>query len=197
MPDTPSLTIIKQFTYRDQPEEWSNTYHFSGTTPVNEAAWETLARAVANLEKNVLTSNTKIVGAYGYIAGQEASVFQANWLGPPDTAIVGSLTWDVSVMCPGDAAATVRWYTGQKNSKGKKIYCRKYFHDVARKSTDPDEVNATWMTNYATLAAGLIAGTLPGGVKYCGPQGAVLQDPAASPYVTTRTLKRRGKRPLP
>src|SRR6266576_2358533 len=38
----PSLTIVKRFNYRgDVDEEFSNTYHFSGTTPADAAAWKT------------------------------------------------------------------------------------------------------------------------------------------------------------
>lgn len=196
MPDTASITVIKKFTYRDQGEEWSNTYHFSGPTPADSAAWKTLADAIIAKERTFLSTHTKFVRAYGYEPGNESSVWQWNYEGPPDTSVAGVSTWAASAFAPGDAAMTVRWYTGELSSPGgKKIYCRKYFHDVEMNPADPDEVAPSVLTSLNTFGAGMIDGSLPAGRKYCGPQGAVLSAPAANPYITTRTLKRRGKRP--
>jgi hypothetical protein len=66
---------------------------------------------------------------------------------------------------------------------------------VISSATDADKVDTTWITAANTFGAKMIDGTLPGGAKYCGPQGAVLSAPEASQWLTTRTLKRRGKRP--
>src|SRR5436190_17520004 len=60
------LTIIKRFTYRGQPEEWSNHYQLSGSTPADSAAWRTLFDALVTQEKNIYSSNTVVVGGYGY-----------------------------------------------------------------------------------------------------------------------------------
>lgn len=196
MPDTPSITIVKKFTYRGQPEEFSNTYHFSGTVPTTEASWKTLADAIIAAEKLTVTSLVTFVRAYGYEAGNEHSVAQIDYAVPPNTVVAGSYTAPASGAAPGDTVATVRWYTGELNSRGKKIYCRKYFHNVYVGAPTPDTLITAQSTLFATFGAKMIDGTLPGSVKYCGPQGAVLQAPEVSPWVTTRTLKRRGKRPL-
>lgn len=195
MPDTPSIVMVKEFPYRGQNEEWSNKYHFSGTTPANAAAWKALADALGAAEAGIFTTQTKIVRAYGYEAGNDIAVWSFDYRGPPDTTIPGTLTFGASSAAPGDAAATIRWYTGAVNSRGKKIYCRKYFHDVKEHSTTRDALDTSQQGNYATFAAKVIDGTLPGSFRYCGPQGAVLSSPSVSPWITTRTLKRRGKRP--
>jgi hypothetical protein len=196
MPDTPSLTLIKEFTYRGSAEEWSNTYHFSGTVPSSDALWKALADAWIAEEKKVVNTSTTYVRAYGYEAGNESSVWQHDYTTPPQTPVTGTYSMSASASTPGDAAAMIRWYTGQLTSPGgKKIYCRKYFHGVAYNSPDPDQVDAGWVTRGNTYGAFVIGGTLPGSVKYCGPQGAVLSLPVVSSYLTTRTLKRRGKRP--
>jgi hypothetical protein len=96
---------------------------------------------------------------------------------------------------PGDVAATIRWYTGELSSRGKKVYCRKYMHDVWQDTASYDDLISQQRTLFLTFANKMIDGTLPGGVKYCGPQGAVLSAPQVNQYLTTRTLKRRGKRP--
>lgn len=195
MPDTPSITIIKRFTYRDQPEEFSNTYHFSGTTPVDRAAWKVLADAIITAERAATLSNVSFVGAYGYEAGTEHSVAQLDYdIAPDAPALAGTLAVTDN-RCSGDVAATIRWYTGAYSSRGKKIYCRKYMHGVMASTADQDELATPQRTAYQTFAAKLIDGTLPGGFKYCGPQGAVLSAPLVATYLTTRTLKRRGKRP--
>jgi len=188
LPDTPSITIIKSFYYRGHDEEYSNKYHFTGTTPANATAWLALADAIIAAEKLTLDAQTSWTRAYGYEAGNENSVWQYAW--PTPVTGTASLTGTRS---PGDVAATMRWWTGQTNSNGKKIYCRKYFHAVAHQ-TLPDLLDAAQKTKFETFGAKLIDGTLPGSFKYCGPQGATLQAPVCNQYLTTRTLKRRGKR---
>lgn len=195
MPDTPSITIQKRFTYRGFPEEFSNTYHFSGTTPVDRAAWKALADAIIAEERKTVASNVTFVGAYGYEAGNENSVAQIDYDVAPDApAIAGNASLS-GMGLPGDVAATIRWYTGASSSRGKKIYCRKYMHGLVQHASDIDKVNAAQLALFNTFAAKLIDGTLPGSFKYCGPQGAVLSAPTTNQWLTTRTLKRRGKRP--
>lgn len=197
MPDTPSIVLVKRFTYRGQNEEFSNKYHFSGTTPVDTAAWKALADAMITAEKPTVDSRVSWVRAYGYVAGNDNSVAQIDYTLPPNTVVSGTAALTAGYETPGDVAATVRWYTGALNSRGKKIYCRKYLHGVMRHATVPDQLNAVNSVALATWAAKLIDGTLPGTFRYCGPQGAVLSAPAVDPWLTTRTLKRRGKRPRP
>ena len=195
MPDTPSIVLVKRFLYRGQNEEFSNKYHFSGTTPANEAAWKALADAIIAAEQPTVTSAVSWVRAYGYEAGNENSVAQIDYTIAPNTVVSGTLAIGTGVTTPGDIAATIRWYTGQINSRGKKIYCRKYMHGALHLNTDQDIIFPAQKTAMGTYAAKLIDGTLPGSFKYCGPQGAALSLPVVDQYLTTRTLKRRGKRP--
>jgi hypothetical protein len=195
VPDTPSLTIIKRFTYRDADEDFSNTYHFNGTTPANPVDWKTLTDAFIAEERKTVYANVKFVGAYGYEAGNESSVWGIDYTMPPNTALAGTGDFAPGAFAPGDTAATIRWSTGAKNSRGKWIYCRKYMHGVFMNPSDADELNVSQKSAFATFAAKIISGTLPGSFRYSGPQGAVLSTPVVNPYLTTRTLKRRGKRP--
>lgn len=191
MPDTPSITIVKKFTYRGLAEEWSNKYHFSGPVPADTAAWKTLADAIIAAERPCVSSVTTFVRAYGYAAGNDFSVAQIDYTLAPAVVLAGSYSTGGQVPSPGDVAAWVRWYTGA-SANGKKIYCRKYFHDVYTSAAD--QLATAQKTAMVTYAGKMIDGTLPNGVKYCGPQGAVLSNPAVGSFVTTRTLKRRGKR---
>jgi hypothetical protein len=198
MPDTASLILVKEFPYRGAAEEFSNKYHFEGTVPATPEAWETLAEGWIQEERKIYTSAVKFVRAYGY----EPSSDHANWVMdytvPPETPLQGTFVGEAgSSIAPGDAAATVRWDTGMWNTRGKKIYCRKYFHGVSQSAASHDTVDPTQVAAYNAYAAVVISGFFPGSVKYCAPQGANLSSPVTSQWITTRTLKRRGKRPLP
>lgn len=198
MAATGRITIVKRFTYRDALEEWSNQYWFTGTKPTASGSWKTLADAIINAEKPFLHSQVKFIRAYGYDADDtkpDPAEWTHDYLGPPDTSLAGSKGYLAADAAPGDAAAVVRWFTGRYNTKGKKIYCRKYFHGFFMSLSDPDEVDSTTKTEMQTYAAKMIDGTLPGGVKASDRLGSTLTDPIAMPYITTRTLKRRGKRP--
>lgn len=191
MPDTPSITINKEITYRGLPEITGNTYHFSGTKPTTDAGWHDLALAIWNAERTFLDGTTKFVGYLGYDAGNPHAVSIKNYNEDGTTKPTGALS-GLATKAPGDMAVWVRWTTPERTSRGKRIYLRKYFHEVPY---EEDAVPSSTKALMLTYANKMIDGTLPGGVRVCGPQGAVASMPYVSPWVTTRTLKRRGKRP--
>lgn len=195
MPESGGITIVKRFIYRDADEEWSNKYLFTGTKPTASGTWKTLADAIIDQEKLLVSQRTKFIRAYGYAPGADVSEWQHDYLGPPDTSITGVPAWSAANAPQGDGAAVVRWFTGRYSSRGKKIYCRKFFHDIPTSTTDPDEVNPTVLGYLNTYAAYMISGSLPGSVKVSDKEGSTLTDGRGMPYMTTRTLKRRGKRP--
>lgn len=195
MPDTPSITLVKRFTYRGQPEEFSNTYHFTGTTPATDAAWKALGQAIFAGEGNLYRTSVKLAKIYGYNAGNEQSVYQQDYIGNGETEPQGLITNTAgTILLPGDSAGWLRAKIGV-SSKGKKVYIRKYYHGVFVPDTGGDQLAVGWKQNAENLGTLLLGGTLPGGFKWCGPQGQTATNPVASTFATTRTLKRRGKRP--
>lgn len=198
MPDTASVVLIKEFTYRGEAEEFSNTYHFEGTVPASPEAWKTLIDGWIAEERKIFRNTVRFVRAYGYEPGSNHANFVIDYEVPPNTVATGQLSPVVgSNPAPGDAAATVRWNTGEYNSRGKLVYCRKYFHGAWADASNGDLLDANQKAAMDAYAAVLISGFFPGSAKYCGPQGANLSSPLTSQWITTRTLKRRGKRPLP
>lgn len=196
MPDTPSITIVKAFEYRNDPnEKWSNTYHFSGTTPTGVAGWKALADAIIAKERTFLMDNVRFVTALGYEAGNPNAVQIIDYTVAPNTVVTGAISGTEGDRAPGDAAQWVRWNTGTRNSRGKYVYLRKYFHGFPLTQSDADTASAASRAAMATYAAQMYDGTLPGGAKICGPQGDDVIAHLVGPFVTTRTLKRRGKRP--
>lgn len=189
------LTLVKRFPYRGDPlEEFSNTYHFKGGPPGDDPSWTVLMTDVVNLEKPILRPDVLFVRAYGYDSDDPHAhhVFAHDFTvpGPPPA---GSSALGGNLMA-GDQASLVWWKTDKLSSRGKPIYLRKYFHHGHVDTTSGDNLLASYraaLQNYST-AANLIHGGLRGRRQ---DSNVVLSD--ASPFVTTRTLKRRGKRPLP
>lgn len=192
----PALVVVQSFLYRGQPEEWSNKYHFSGSAPGDSASWLALADAVIAAKRPTQTSETTFVRAYGYNDGDNPSVWSHDYTvpGPP---LAGSLsTVGLGPQCPGDSAAWIRWPTAKRNSKGKIVYARKYFHGVHQQDVSLIDVLATnQSTAMLTFATKCIDGTISAVFHLCLPDGTACETPIVSYWLTTRTLKRRGKRP--
>jgi hypothetical protein len=199
------VTLVKQFTYRgDASEEYSNTYWFSGSTPADAIAWKALADAIIAQEKTCYPAGVKVVRAYGYDSPNDTDGEHAAWsydyLGAAES-VVG--TWATGTFIPqgGDAAVWVRWRTTRRTSPGGKlIYLRKYFHPAYGPSTGGDTIASTLKTALAAFGVKMIDGTLPSARKLCAMHHTedaadfAADDVEACSFITTRTLKRRGKR---
>lgn len=198
MPDTDSITIVKRFSYRGTDEEWSNSYHLDGVTPTTDAEWKTLADAIIASEKTCVGSHVTYVRAYGYEAGNEHSVSTVDYVALGGTLVVGTGSGNTgNSKNAGDVAACLRAKRATKSVKGKPVYARKYFHGVAHATATPDAVGPDYKPAIVAHGAKMLDGTLPGGMKWVAPQGEALSNPQCNPFMTTRTLKRRGKRPTP
>jgi hypothetical protein len=184
------------FTYRGQREIWSTTYHLSSQPPLT-ADWITLSTAVWNMEKLFLASDVQVEGARGYNAGEPPILVWEDDVSPPGQGgIPGTFVPPGgSNHTPGDAAGWIRYTTTQKTSRGKPIYLRNYYHGMYT-DANGDTIVAAQLTAMSNLATQWVTGFSVSGVLYrrAGPRGAIAQGHAQSAYVTTRTLKRRGKR---
>ncbi len=194
------LTLVKRFTYRgDASEEFSNTYHFSGTVPADSTAWKALADALILKEKLLYSANAAVVRAYGYDsdADDAHAVWAWDYLAA-GTTVAGTLT-SSNAPTAGDQAVWIRWKTSRLNSKGKPIFLRKYFHCVfgaGLTSAGVDQVDPGWNTKALAFGAAMHDGTfLDARVITARGHSDTILNHGASTYITTRTLKRRGKRP--
>lgn len=203
------LTVIKRFfRHGVQNEEYSNTYWFTGGPPADDTAWRTFFDAVVTSEKAIYLSSCQVIRGYGYNddsghkpgdTGDVApAVFSVDLTVAPNTVVNGSLALGTGIIAPSDAAVWARWKTSRRtNPGGKPIYVRKYFHPaIATDSNNSDQVLAAQKTALTTHATKMQDGTLPGARKIttCGVNDVILAVGASS-WITTRTLKRRGKRP--
>lgn len=192
------LTLIKDFQYRDLAgEQFSNTYCLRDQPPADSASWYVLATDIIGHEKALFPSTVRYVKAIGY--NDDAKDAQAVWSHDFITAgdtIPGIGTF-LGQAGAGDQAAFVWWKLDHKSTKGKSVYLRKYLHHPYVQAADPDHLDNGYITALQTFANDM-AGAAPsvhGGIRArTGTWGVI--DKNANPWVTTRTLKRRGKRPL-
>jgi hypothetical protein len=192
--DTPSITIIKTFTYRSAPEEFSNRYHFTGMVPADAGDWHDIAVALGTMEASVYTSNVSVVRAYGYLSDGTDAVATIDFTVSPLSPLAGT-AGPIGTAAPGDDAMVCRWKTARVSSKGKPIYLRKFFHGVHLDDTDSDSVNATQLTALQAFAEDALSPWGSTDAVLAGPDGVTPANPFALPLITTRTLKRRGRRP--
>jgi hypothetical protein len=191
------LTIIKRFPYRgDTTEEFSNQYWFTGGAPADGAAWLALANAVIAQEKTCYPGTTTVVAAYGYDSDVDGAhaVYTLDLHAAP---VAGTLSYGTGTRAPGDAAVWVRWKTSRLNTKGKAIYLRKYFHPATvLGDSGPDTVTTAQVTALNAFGTKCYDGSLSGTrtITARGHTDTILSR-SSSANATTRTLKRRGKRP--
>lgn len=194
------ITLVQQMTYRgDTTEEWSNTYHFRNAPPTDDTAWQAVFDGLANHVKTILPDTGKIVRAYGYNDdGDKPTTVYVHDYELAGTAIAGTYSpTGTDFPMAGDQAAFSWWKLNKRNSRGKWIYLRKYWHDGFCDFADPDRLGPGYLTALDALTLELDegGGAFQGGIRARKHSEAVF-DHGVSPYTTTRTLKRRGKRPL-
>jgi len=194
------------FTYRDVPtEEFSSKYWFKAPPPSADADWMSLVNSVKNLETNIFPNTVTFQRAYGYNDDDPKAnaVFVHDW-NIPGPAPPGTMAGTGAPMA-GDQAGLVEWKTEHKNTRGKLIYLRKYLHAGHIDTLDRDRLDGNYITALQTYGDGIRV--LHGGLTNASSKASSSngQDwpggshtaigTLVSPWVTTRTLKRRGPRP--
>jgi len=198
MASATGLTVVKKFTYRgDATEEWGNTYWLTDAPPATSAEWRILFDNFVADERTVYSAGSKVVRGLGY--NDDTPKAHAVWtvdLEALGQEVPGSLTSASTVHFAGDQAGVVEWRTERKNTRGKWIYLRKYFHGGFVSPVDQDRLAGETAAAYAAWGQMLFDGSGSAG-RQIRSQKQV--EPLAShqhiEFVTTRTLNRRGKRP--
>lgn len=192
-----SIRLNKSFAYRGSPEIWSNTYHFTGTAPSSDANWDALIDALVTAEKAIHHVTTTVVYASCYTADHTPAAHTRDFNNAPDTPVPGTLSLVPSAtlnISAGDQAAWIRWKTDHRDSRGHQVYIRNYYHGI--QVTPPDTIATAQRTAMATFGAAMVTGFIGGTYKIADLQGDPCNTPTVPTFITTRTLKRRGKSPL-
>lgn len=194
------IVIVKSFPYRGNVlEEYSNGYKLSGDPPTTNAAWRSLFDLIVAQEKTLYASSTKVIKGYGYNSFDENrnAVWTVDLRVLPDVVVAGTYVIGSESFGPGDTANWVRWGLDRLNSKGKRIYLRKYFHPAIFSGGTPDVTSATWRTAAAAFGQFMRGFSTNPARAITDELGTNVINHMASINTTTRTLKRRGKRPVP
>jgi hypothetical protein len=192
------VTLITKFTYRGQGEEYSNQYWFSGTEPADATAWKALADAIIASQKTIIDPTASLVRAYGHNNPDPhaANVWTWDYLAA-STSVAGTFAPGTALPMPGDCAVWIRWKVNRLSSKGKPIYLRKYYHPAYSPVGGGDAIYANLKTALDLHGTKMMDGTLPSSRHVVSPLHGddTIAFRSSSAYITTRTLKRRGKRP--
>lgn len=187
MAATPSVKVVKSFSYLGVTRQWSNRYHFNGGTPADTAHWNTLFDAITTAEKAIHTSQVTIVEALGYAAGSEVPVATKTY------SLAGTGAWSGLPLAPGDAAVLLRWATTARTAKNHPIYLYNYFHGGRMNAAGGGDAVATAETSaIGTYAAAWISGFSDGTTSYVrsGPNGATATGYIVKPNFTHRDFPR-------
>jgi hypothetical protein len=187
MAATPSIKVIKQFSYRgNATKQFSNRYHFNGGTPADATHWTTLSDAIVTAEKAVYTSGVTIVGTIGYAAGSDVPIFSKTY------STAGILAVGTGSTAPGDCAALVRFGTTARTPKNHPIYLFNYYHGVLRDASSQDLLFSSQKSAMQTYANSWISGFSDGTltVVRAGPNGATATGQLVNQYLTHRDFPR-------
>lgn len=193
MPVIKVITVKRLDTYRGKnDEEWSNGYHLLGDVPADTAAWDELLDQMIVLERSILGTTSKIVRAYGY-ADPALFVTRGRDIAAENAGVglPGAPLQTGSRLAAPDMCALVRFRAGQ-TTKGRPSYVMKWYRSqFAAENGHGLDGAATIQTQLAKL----VDGWLPGQRKLCDPQGTLAGGPTVRPYLYSRDVKRRGRRP--
>lgn len=182
MAATPSLKVVKSFTYRGVPRLWSNRYHFNGGTPADSAHWTTFSDAVVTAEKAAQPTSVTIVQTVGYAAGSDVPVFTKTY------STAGTFSTSGLSDTPGDCAAMVRYATTARTPKNHPVFLFNWYHSAWYTGAVPDTLAPAQVTALSTYAGTWISGISDGTNSYvrAGPNGAT----ATGSVVNTHILHR-------
>lgn len=186
MAATPSLRVVKSFTYRGVPKHFSNRYHFNGGVPANDSAWHTLMDAVTTAEKAIYDNTVQIIQAVGYAAGSEVPVSTKTY------SLNGTAVWSGPSVVPGDVAGLIRYATAARSSKNHPVYLFNYYHGVVANGANRDQLFTAQNTAFGVYAAAWLSGFSDGSTSYvrAGPNGATATGYLVEAFLTHRDFPR-------
>lgn len=186
MAATPSVKIVKSFSYRGETKLWSNRYHMNGGSVPDQSHFNTLADAIVTAEKAIYKSDVTIVSAVYYAAGSDLPVYSKSY------STAGTLVTTGMYAGPGDAAALLRYSTAARTAKNHPVYLYNYYHrPMATTGTYGDSLDTTYVAAINTYAGSWMTGFSDGATTYvrAGPNGATATGHSVNAYFRHRDLR--------
>lgn len=181
-----SIKVVKSIPWKGGTQQWSNRYHFDGTTPVDSAHWTTLSDAIVAAEKPCFNSFIKIVETVGYDVGSDVPVFSKLY---GSVACTAAFSGDVQA---AEVAALVRLNTLTRTSKNHPLYLFNYYHGAyCNSASSNDTLLAAQKTALTTYANAWLTGFSDGAVTHhrTGPNGDLATAVTVESFVTHRDFR--------
>lgn len=170
---------------------WSQSFYVSGTIEHSAADAEAAALMLASPALLLASNRTSLVQFNYYPAHSLVSTVVKIYAPGDHPGTAGA--YDVAPQAAQqlEVAAVAHCPIG-KNTRGKEIYLRKYFHDVVAHATDPNSLSP--LVDAATLLAPFNTGSGPHSVVPCSPVSGATGGPwTMESHVFTHQL-RKGKK---
>lgn len=178
------VVVTKEFTFRGQPERWSNGYDFqTGGAAIDAALCANVARAVRDMEKVWTSNQCKFPYLVAGPLGEDA-------LFAEELGAAGPVGLDGTVVRHPELCVLAQSKIAPKR------YLMKYYHAASGIGASGDAIVGAGQTAMNAALVKLTDGTLPSAVVLCRPNGALATAPmTCDPFVRVHQLKRRGRRP--
>lgn len=182
------VVVTKQTQWKAQPERWSNGYTFqTGQNAITVDFMHDLAIAVRDMERSFHASHV----TFPYLlAGPEGE--NALYVEEFGTPVAGTLNINFAQIHPELCVLA-------ESKVRQRVYLRKWYRPCAAPSpgiSTNGNVPGQLITEVGTPLAKLRDGTLPNGVIYCSPNGALATQPfTIDPWIHSRQLREGRRRP--
>lgn len=172
---------------------WSQSFYVSGTITHNDAEAETAGLALAAPALALATAGTSLIGLTYYPSGSLVSTTNKTYAVGTHPGTRAAYTSSSDPVMQLEVAAVAHAPIG-KNTKGKQIYLRKYFHNVCSDVADSNAIGA--LAAPATLLQPFNVGAGPHSVVPCSPSSGHTGPWTMETHLFTHQLRKGKKRKL-
>jgi hypothetical protein len=152
-------------------QNWNQKFHLSGTIALNQTEAEATAIELASVALALASSSTSLVKAAYYPQGSHVNTWEAIYAPGTHPGTNAAYAATPSAWNQLEVAVVARVQVG-KNSRGKPVFLRKWFHNVANDATNPNAHPPLF--NTSTLLEPFNVGAGPNNVRPVRPTDGVM-----------------------